>query len=714
MPENNDVAGPPGVETRSRGIRSGTNVARTVLRYDVPASLVVFLVALPLSLGIAVASGAPALAGLIAAIVGGLVAGALGGSPLQVSGPAAGLTVIVAGLIAEFGWKVTCAITVCAGVLQILFGLSRVGRAALAISPMVVHAMLAGIGITIALQQVHVLLGGETHSSAWHNVVDLPLHLAEADRAGMALGILVIAILVAWRWAPPALRRIPGPLVAITAASVAALVLAPDVPKIALNGSLLDAIALPGLPDGNWGAFAAGVLTVALIASVESLLTAVAVDRMHTGVRSNLDRELVGQGAANVVSGSIGGLPITGVIVRSSANVAAGARTRASSMLHGLWVLVFALPFAWLAEKIPTAALAGLLVVIGVQLVKITHIETAWRTGDIAVYLVTVLGVVFLNLLNGVLLGLAAAILMTVWRLARTRVTAEPDPDGDWRVDVEGSCTFLSLPRLHQALTSVPTGSRVRMRMAVDFCDHASREFIEMWQRQHEASGGTVSVEQPGSRTALPVRRAASAHPDKPRTLFITCTDPKIFPNAIMGSDPGELFIVRNIGNLVPAGQFDPSIEAAIAYAVTELKVSSIVVCGHTDCSAMQTVLATDRRPVPDPSLKSWLVHTETTRAAYRDGHHPLARCAARQGLDAADQLSVVNVAVQTKIVARHPLVRDLHRQGRLQVSGLLYDMAEDRTVTIVPNHEGMIANPEYVFDMKAVTAEPALPTLKA
>jgi carbonic anhydrase len=682
-----------------------------VLRYDVPASLVVFLVALPLSLGIAIASGAPALAGLIAAIVGGLVAGALGGSPLQVSGPAAGLTVVVAGLIAEFGWKVTCAITVCAGVLQILFGLSRVGRAALAISPMVVHAMLAGIGITIALQQVHVLLGGEVHSSAWHNVIDLPLHLAEADRAGMTLGFLVIAILMSWRWAPPALRKIPGPLVAIVAASVSALALAPDVPTIALNGSLLDAFALPVLPDGNWGAFAAGVLTVALIASVESLLTAVAVDRMHTGVRSDLDRELVGQGAANVVSGSIGGLPITGVIVRSSANVAAGAKTRASSMLHGLWVLVFALPFAWLAEKIPMAALAGLLVVIGVQLVKITHIRTAWRTGDIAVYLVTLVGVVFLNLLTGVLLGLAVAILMTVWRLAGIRVAAQPDPNGDWRVDLDGSCTFLSLPRLHRALASVPTGSRVRMAMSVTFTDHASREYIEAWQRQHEAAGGTVFVEQPGSRHTR-TRRPAS-HIDKPSTLFITCTDPKIFPNAIMGSDPGELYIVRNVGNLIPAGQFDPSIEAAITYAVKELKVSAIVVCGHSECSAMRTVLSADQRPLQDRTLKSWLAHTETTRTAYRNGDHPLARCAARHGLDAADQLSVVNVAMQTKIIARHPLVRDLQEQGRLVVSGLFYDMAEDRTVTVTPNYERNLANLEYAFSMNDVTAGPAAPTLK-
>ncbi len=413
-----------------------------VLRYDLPASLVVFLVALPLSLGIAIASDAPALAGLIAAIVGGLVAGALGGSPLQVSGPAAGLTVIVAGLIAEFGWAVTCAITVCAGLLQIVFGLTKAGRAALAISPMVVHAMLAGIGITIALQQLHVLLGGESHSSAWRNLVELPMQIGGADGAGIVIGLMVVAIMVAWRWAPTAVRRIPGPLVAIVVASLAAMVFAPGVPRIDLNGSLIDALQLPGLPEGNWGGFAVGVLTVALIASVESLLTAVAVDRMQTGPRSNLNRELVGQGAANMVSGAIGGLPITGVIVRSSANVAAGAKTRASAMLHGLWVLVFALPFAGLATQIPMAALAGLLIVIGVQLVKITHIQTARRTGDLPVYLVTILGVVFLNLLNGVLLGLALSILLTVWRVAHTKVTAEATDENQWQVGhIREECT---------------------------------------------------------------------------------------------------------------------------------------------------------------------------------------------------------------------------------------------------------------------------------
>ena len=180
-----------------------------LLRYDLPASLVVFLVALPLSLGIAIASDAPALAGLIAAVVGGIVAGALGGSALQVSGPAAGLTVVVAGLVQQFGWAVTCAITVAAGVLQVLFGLSRVARAALAISPVVVHAMLAGIGLTIALQQVHIVLGGDAQSSAWENLTQLPAQVLAAHGHDTVIGLLVIAILVAWRWVPVPSARSP-------------------------------------------------------------------------------------------------------------------------------------------------------------------------------------------------------------------------------------------------------------------------------------------------------------------------------------------------------------------------------------------------------------------------------------------------------------------------------------------------------------------------
>lgn len=497
MSEGQQVAVADSQSRTARG-RSETERWRSVLRYDVPASLVVFLVALPLSLGIAVASDAPVLAGLIAAVVGGIVAGALGGSPLQVSGPAAGLTVIVAGLVGQFGWAVTCAITVCAGLLQVLFGLSRIARAALAIAPVVVYAMLAGIGVTIALQQLHVLLGGESKSSALASLTELPAQLLDVEGAGLLLGLVVIAVLVVWPRVPAPVGKVPGPLVAIVGVTVVSLILPVDVSRIKIDGSLLDALQLPELPDGHWGAFAIGVLTVALIASVESLLSAVSVDRLG-GTRTNFDRELLGQGSANIVSGAIGGLPITGVIVRSSTNVAAGARTRASAILHGVWLLVFALPFVGLIQQIPSAALAGLLIVIGCQLVKWPQIKTAHRTGDLAVYLVTILGVVFVNLLVGVLIGLALAVSLVLWRVVRTRIRVEQIGEDQWRVAVVGSLTFLSLPQLTRKLASVPPSASVTLELSVDFLDHPCQESIAHWQRQHEAGGGTVHIRELGA-----------------------------------------------------------------------------------------------------------------------------------------------------------------------------------------------------------------------
>lgn len=468
------------------------------VRHDVPASLVVFLVAVPLSLGIAVASGAPVLAGLIAAVVGGVVAGALGGSPLQVSGPAAGLTVVVAELVTQFGWAVTCMITVGAGLLQILLGSIRVARTALAISPVVVHGMLAGIGITIAVQQIHVLLGGSRYPNTLDGLLALPGAILDAHLPAVAVGALVIVLLLAWSRTPAMARRVPGALIAVVSATGLAAAAGLDVARVQLPGTVLDAISPPVLPDGRWGALAIGVITVALVASVESLLSAVAVDRMHHGPRTNFDRELIGQGAANLASGALGGLPVTGVIVRSATNVTAGARSRASTILHGVWVLLFSVLLVGLVEQVPFAALAGLLVVIGLQLVKVAHIRTARRDGELAVYAATTLGVVFLNLLGGVLLGVVMALVLMLSRVVRARVHAEPAGDGSeprsWRVVVSGSLTFLGLPRLTKVLAEVPAATHVTLELGVEYLDGPASDTIRDWNRRHEATGGTVQV----------------------------------------------------------------------------------------------------------------------------------------------------------------------------------------------------------------------------
>ena len=707
----------------------------------------VFLVALPLSLGIAAASGAPIMAGLIAAAVGGIVAGSLGGSPLQVSGPAAGLTVVVAGLVQEFGWQVTCAITAAAGVVQLLLGISRVGRAALAVSPVVVKAMLAGIGITIILQQLQVLLGSRPAGSAFENLVSLPAAITSLELHAALLGVAVVAILLCWKFLPAVVRRVPGPLAAVAAGTALSVAFAPGVERITLDGSIFDAVALPGLPDGNWRAFAFAVLTMALIASIESLLSAVAVDKMQTGPRTNLNRELVGQGAANMVSGTLGGLPVTGVIVRSATNVEAGAATRASAVLHGVWVLAFSALFAGLIQLIPLAVLAGLLIVIGARLIKVADIRTSLSTGDLPIYAVTLLCVVFLNLLEGVMIGLALAAASVLWRMLRTAIHAHAPatPSSSWRVTIAGSCSFFALPRLNGVLQSVPAGTDVVVELNADYVDHAFREALLAWRHQHQAAGGSVHLEEHGNTLfqdaahRAPRREEAAELPLPPRqaplllgidkyhrrfadqvrplvqdltdaqnpdSLFVACVDSRVNPNLITSSGPGDLLTLRNIGNVVCSHGQDSSIDSALSFAVNGLEVESIVICGHSNCGAMKAVLGEasgEDLSSLGAGFDAWLDHARPSHLELLAGH-PVGRQAAAAGYSTVDQLAMVNIAVQLAKLDSHPVAGPALADGRVQAMGLFYDIATARVLQVTA--EGIAhLDPAYAARLEALPA---------
>ncbi|MBL7499439.1 SulP family inorganic anion transporter [Frankia nepalensis] len=510
--------------------------ARPGWRLDVEASLVVFLVALPLSLGIAVASGAPVAAGIIAAVVGGVVAGALGGVPLQVSGPAAGLTSIVATVVATFGWRAACFVTAAAGVLQILLGASRIARAVLAISPAVVQGMLAGIGITIVVGQVHVVLGGVARPAALDNIVELGREFGTVHvPVAAVLGLATIGLMLGWPRLPRPLSAVPAPLAAVALVTVASLPF--DVPRVALPHDILSSIALPALPGGTATGIATAVLTVALIASVESLLSAVAVDNLHGGPRGNLDRELVAQGAANTVSGLAGGLPVTGVIVRSATNVRAGARTRASTILHGLWMAAFALLLAPLLSQIPLAVLAGLLVVIGAKLVDLAGIRVLSRHGDLATYLATTGGVVILNLLEGVLLGVGVAVLQTLRRALVASVHVHPPAAAGkpWRVVIAGTLAFPSLPRVARQLARLPAAVPVQLDLAVDYLDHAAYTLLDNWTRVRQREGTRVVVNEIGAPVLSQIREGRPP----PRRLGATAA--AMYPAATCAACSGPL-----------------------------------------------------------------------------------------------------------------------------------------------------------------------------
>ncbi|WP_062651418.1 bifunctional SulP family inorganic anion transporter/carbonic anhydrase [Streptomyces maremycinicus] len=483
---------------------------------DVSASIAVFLIALPLSLGIALATGAPLQAGLVAAAVGGIVVGWLGGAPLQVSGPAAGLTVVTADLIQRYGWRTTCAITVLAGLAQLGLGCLRVARTALAVSPAIVHGMLAGIGVTIAVAQLHIVLGGTPQSSVLDNLRALPAQLAALQPASVAVSALTLTLLLLWPRIPGRVgrlaRKVPAALVAVTGATAIAALVGLTLPKVDLPS--WSSHALVGLPEGPVLGLMAAVLTTTLVCSVQSLLGAVAVDKLiasrpdllnarSTRVgRSDLDRELLGQGAANIVSGTLGGLPVAGVAVRSSANVQAGAVSRNSTMLHGVLVVVAALLMVPILDLIPLASLAALVMAVGIQMVSLHHIRTVTRHREVLVYAVTTLGVVCLGVLEGVTIGIAVAVAVALHRLARTRITHH-EKEGVHHVHVRGQLTFLAVPRLSRVLHHVPRATHAVVELDGSFMDHAAYEALQDWQKTHTAQGGSVELTGRRSGRAL-------------------------------------------------------------------------------------------------------------------------------------------------------------------------------------------------------------------
>ncbi|MET9820267.1 SulP family inorganic anion transporter [Streptomyces sp. NPDC006349] len=794
---------------------------------DLSAAIAVFLIALPLSLGIALATGAPLQAGLVAAAVGGIVAGRIGGCPLQVSGPAAGLTVVTADLIQRYGWRTTCAITVLAGLAQLGLGCLRVARSALAVSPAIVHGMLAGIGVTIAVAQLHIVLGGTPQSSVPDNLVALPAQLANLHPADVAVSVLTLTLLLLWPRVPGRagrlLGKLPAALIAVAGATAVAALTGLRLPKVDLPSWSSHALAT--LPDGPVLGLVAAVLTTTLVCSVQSLLGAVAVDKLVaarpalTGrvKRSDLDRELLGQGAANIVSGSLGGLPIAGVAVRSSANVAAGAVSRNSTMVHGVLVVIAALLMVPALELIPLASLAALVMTVGFKMVSLNHIRTVTRHREVLVYAVTTCGVVFLGVLEGVALGIAVAVGVALHRLTRTRITHD-DMEGVHHVHVRGQLTFLAVPRLSRVLHQVPHGADAVVELDGSFMDHAAYETLQDWQKTHTAQGGSVDVtgRRPGTRISEPAemdgcrcrpwtpwrnhqcerpptappsgtaRRTttggapgtttgsaadpsapgfpdtrdtrdtpdALAAPDhsgrpgrpagprhtahelargisafqrntaplvrhelarlaregqQPSHLFLTCADSRVVTSMITSSGPGDLFVVRNVGNFVPLPgeeSGDDSVAAAIEYAVDVLEVRSITVCGHSGCGAMQALLSTEPGSGRTP-LQRWLRHglpsLESAPAnESADDRARRPRLAGRAPADAAEQLCLANVVQQLAHLRAHDSVSRALDAGNLELHGMYFHVGEAQSYLLSEDAEGGVFERVLETDLTA------------
>ncbi|MFO0901691.1 MAG: SulP family inorganic anion transporter [Pirellulales bacterium] len=602
-------------------------------RSDLLASVVVFLVAMPLCMGVAIASGAPVAAGIITGIIGGIVVGAFAGCPLQVSGPAAGLTVIVYEIVQKLGFETLGLVVLVAGALQLAAGLARLGQWFRAVSPAVIKGMLAGIGFLILAGQFHVMLDAKPPGSGavnlqripdalWHSlslprldsgpvrraqvaalqtsrgllqqqatlrqrlreaktadqyqalaeqqqtladrianwsqsladcVVDqesldaareaaaLSLGVAQSLRAtevgdeavksstdsvalqmdqasenlaraqaplrhpelAFALGLLTIGVIVVWtEFAPRRLKVVPPALVAVIVTATVASLLALPVFYVEVPSSLWSDVHWPtlgALQSAPWKlVLQYGVLT-AIVASAETLLCAAAVDQIQTGPRTNYDRELAAQGVGNLLCGLVNALPMTGVIVRSSANVQAGGKTRLSTILHGVWLLVFVSGMAALLRQIPTSCLAAILVYTGYKLIDVRAIrelrDFGW--GEVAIYATTIAVIVFDDLLTGVIVGLLLSALKLLHTFAFLECHITPVDDEQKSVlRLRGAATFIRLPVLASELDRIPGGIELHVDFSeLDYIDHACLELLMNWGARHQATGGRLVID---------------------------------------------------------------------------------------------------------------------------------------------------------------------------------------------------------------------------
>ena len=455
------------------------------LQNDALSGVVVFLVALPLCMGIALASGAPVMSGLIAGIIGGLVISVFSASDLSVSGPAAGLTAVVLSGIATLGsFEAFLAAIVVAGLLQICLGFLRLGSLTEFIPNGVIRGMLAGIGVVIIYKQVEHLLGWDkipmmdgkpTHVMDGRLLVDFLPHPATVDVGVLLIGLLCLAMLIVMDQkfvkSFKAMKLIPSSLIVVTVGTVfnELLVYAGsplgiehgsghlvDIPLLSQNASFFTSPDFSVLLTNP--AVWITAVTIAVIASVETLLCIEATEKIDPEKRfCDNDRELIAQGIGNTLSGLIGGLPITSVIVRTSTNVYAGAKTRLSALVHGLLLLAAVVVIPELLNRVPIACLAAVLIMVGYKLTSLQIIRESWEHGidQFLPFTVTIIGIVFTDLLVGIGLGLLSSM---YWVVKANRFVAISTvvQDNHWLIRFNKDASFINKSELKRIMRRIP------------------------------------------------------------------------------------------------------------------------------------------------------------------------------------------------------------------------------------------------------------------
>ncbi len=470
-----------------------------IIKKDFLASIIVFLIALPLAIGISIACGLPIYSGIVSGIIGGIVVGLFSGNSLQVSGPAAGLILIIVDIIQTQGVEKLFLIIFLVGLIQITFGILSFGKWFRAISPAIIQGMLAGIGISIFLSQFHIMLDSSPQNNFINNIKGLfsviynsvlPLDGSQHHHA-CTIGILTISMILLWNLLPyKKLKVIPSALVGVITASIVANAAYLDISYLQVGDNFWSGINFIKLSEFSHilnPTVILNALVITFIASAETLLTSAAIDKMCTRSKTDYDKEIIAQGIGNSLSGFLGGLPITGVIVRSAANINANAQTRLSAVLHGVWLLLFVSVFPFVLNYIPISSLAAILVYTGYKLVDIDaakHLLKLSR-GEFAIYLITLVSILFTNLFEGILIGFIFAFLKSAYKVLKVDIDTEYiEAENRVVAKLHGNITFLQLPTLIDALEHLPKDKNITLcTERLHYIDHACVDFIKSWEK---------------------------------------------------------------------------------------------------------------------------------------------------------------------------------------------------------------------------------------
>ena len=497
------------------------------IKHDLPSSIIVFFVALPLCLGIALASGAPLFSGIIAGVVGGIVVGMISNSSLGVSGPAAGLTVIVLSAIEKLGvYEAFLLAVVLAGVFQMILGFLKAGVIGYYFPSAVIKGMLTAIGVIIVLKQIPHAFGYDedyegdlsfSQADGENSFSELVTMLDSITPGAILISVISLGILLLWDSLGkkhPFFKLIQGPLVVVVIGIAFQLFAVGNYPALALEPQHLVNVPVAGDLSSFIGQFSAPdfsyitqqdiwitAFTIAIVASLESLLSVEATDNLDPQKRvTNTNRELVAQGAGNFVSGLIGGLPVTQVIIRSSVNIQSGGKTKLSAIIHGFLLLICVALIPGVLNMIPLAVLAAVLLVVGYKLVNPKAIKNLYNLGwgQFLPFISTVVGIVMTDLLIGILIGLAVAVVIILQNsLKNSHFLRIENIEGNKRIKMTlaEEVYFMNKGAILSELNKVPSGSHVTIDMSRSMnIDYDVKEIINNFKKSSQSKNINVEI----------------------------------------------------------------------------------------------------------------------------------------------------------------------------------------------------------------------------